>query len=429
MIESFEYKRCAVYTRKSTDEGLDKEFNSLEAQFDACSAYIKSQSGKGWRLVNRHYDDPGFSGGTTHRPALQQLLKDVSDGRIDIVVVYKIDRISRSLSDFMDMTKLFTKNGVSLVAVTQQIDTSTSMGRMIINLLMSFAQFERELTSDRVRDKTAASKKRGLWTGGIVPYGYKSVDRRLVIDQERAQEVLYAFERYDACKSFLETARSLKARFGARRDGSQWNVMHVRCLLKQAIHAGKIRDGKTGELYEGRHEAIVPMDLWLRVQKFIDDRRAGMQANRCESTAPLKGILRCGYCDCAMIPTWGYKGKQRYHYYRCDKTHKHINEDCLLKNLNSEVIEREVFAALGRILKDEFFLQSVGFDCDLAVDQIRAKADELSRSLPTMTDAERKRVAQQLIRRVEAKREGVDIVLRGDGFIRLFRKGKMNGDK
>ena len=202
-----EYKRCAIYTRKSTDEGLDKDFNSLEAQFDACSAYIKSQTSHGWQLINRHYDDGGYSGGNTNRPALQQLMKDVADGRIDVVVVYKIDRISRSLSDFMEMTKLFSRYNVSIVSVTQQIDTSSSMGRMIVNLLMSFAQYEREMTSDRVRDKMAASRKRGMWTGGIVPYGYKTVDRKLVIDTERAQEVLFAFERYDALKASLRRQR------------------------------------------------------------------------------------------------------------------------------------------------------------------------------------------------------------------------------
>lgn len=167
MNDTTEYKRCVIYTRKSTDEGLDKEFNSLEAQFDACSAYITSQASKGWHLLNKHYDDGGYSGGNTNRPALQQFIKDVSERRIDIVVVYKFDRISRSLSDFMEMTKLFERYNVSLVSVTQQIDTSSSMGRMIVNLLMSFAQFEREMTSDRVRDKMAASRKRGMWTGGI----------------------------------------------------------------------------------------------------------------------------------------------------------------------------------------------------------------------------------------------------------------------
>lgn len=426
MNDTTEYKRCVIYTRKSTDEGLDKEFNSLEAQFDACSAYITSQASKGWHLLNKHYDDGGYSGGNTNRPALQQLIKDVAERRIDIVVVYKFDRISRSLSDFMEMTKLFERYNVSLVSVTQQIDTSSSMGRMIVNLLMSFAQFEREMTSDRVRDKMAASRKRGMWTGGIVPYGYKTVDRRLVVDPERAQEVLFAFERYDACKSFLAVAHALKERFGARRDGNEWNVMSVRCLLKQAIPAGKIRDSKTGELYDALHEAIVPIDLWLRVQKHFEDRASVREAARCESSAPLKGILKCGYCECAMVPTWCYKGKKRFHYYRCSKTHKNLVNDCQLKNIGAGAVEQEVFKAFSKTLQDEIFLQSLSIQCDLSVEQIRGQANELSEDVLNMTDAQRKRIAEKMFRRVDVKRDSIDLVLRSEGLIRFFKKGKIN---
>ena len=223
--------RCAIYTRKSTDEGLDKEFNSLEAQFDACTAYVRSQVSKGWQIVDRHYDDGGYSRGNMERPALQALLRDVREGNIDAVVVYKIDRISRSLSDFTELNALFAECGVSLISVTQQIDTSTSMGRMIVNLLMSFAQFEREMTSDRIRDKFAASRRKGLWMGGVIPYGYKNVDYRLVVDPEQAEKVLFAFQRYAHNHSFLQTMRDLKEKYGKRTDTSEWTVMNVRSML------------------------------------------------------------------------------------------------------------------------------------------------------------------------------------------------------
>lgn len=169
MSEEPTIKRCAIYTRKSTEEGLDKEFNSLEAQFDACAAYIHSQAANGWELIDSHYDDPGYSGGNMNRPALQVLLRAVREGKIDVVVVYKMDRISRSLADFMELTKLFEQHKVSVVSVTQKFDTSTSMGRMMLNMLMTFAQFEREMTSDRIRDKMAATRKKGMWTGGVCP--------------------------------------------------------------------------------------------------------------------------------------------------------------------------------------------------------------------------------------------------------------------
>ena len=286
--QNIQIKRCAIYTRKSTDEGLDKEFNSLEAQFDACAAYIQSQSGKGWKLVDKHYDDGGYSGGNTNRPGLQELLRDVNGHKIDIVVVYKIDRISRSLKDFTELDGIFTKNDASMVSVTQQIDTSTSMGRMIINLLMSFAQFEREMTADRVRDKMAASRKKGMWTGGVIPYGYRNADRKLVVGPENAPKVLFAFQRYLANQSFLQTAQELNARFGNHHGDQRWNVMHVRTLLMQAWPAGRVKDTATGEIYEGQHEAIVPFEDWLAVQRIIESRRRTYEGARCESAAPLK---------------------------------------------------------------------------------------------------------------------------------------------
>ena len=180
--------RCAVYTRKSTEEGLDQEFNSLDAQREACVAFVTSQSGMGWRLVTDHYDDGGISGGTMERPALQRLLQDIRDRKVDVVVVYKIDRLTRSLMDFSKIVEVFDANEVSFVSVTQQFNTTTSMGRLTLNVLLSFAQFEREVTAERIRDKIAASRKKGIWMGGTVPMGYQAVDRKLVIDAEAADQ-------------------------------------------------------------------------------------------------------------------------------------------------------------------------------------------------------------------------------------------------
>src|SRR4051794_23791250 len=188
--------RCAVYTRKSTDEGLDQEFNSLDAQREACVAYIASQIGLGWKLVPNHYDDGGISGGTMERPALQRLLQDIRDRKVDVVVVYKIDRLTRSLMDFSMIVEVFDANGVSFVSVTQQFNTTTSMGRLTLNVLLSFAQFEREVTAERIRDKIAASKKKGMWMGGVVPLGYRVEDRKLLIDEGEAATVRWLFQRY-----------------------------------------------------------------------------------------------------------------------------------------------------------------------------------------------------------------------------------------
>jgi|SRR5208283_4131574 len=191
-----EVKRCAVYTRKSSEEGLEQDFNSLHAQREACEAFIKSQAGEGWRLLRTAYDDGGFSGGTMARPALQQLLEDIRQKRVDVIVVYKVDRLTRSLADFAKMVEAVDQHSASFVAVTQQFNTTTSMGRLTLNVLLSFAQFEREVTGERIRDKIAASKKKGLWMGGTVPLGYDVVERRLVINPPEAETVRAIYKRY-----------------------------------------------------------------------------------------------------------------------------------------------------------------------------------------------------------------------------------------
>src|SRR5208282_1989790 len=217
-------RRCAVYTRKSSEEGLEQDFNSLHAQREACEAFIKSQAGEGWRLVKTAYNDGGLSGGTMERPALQSLLADINQGMIDVVVVYKVDRLTRSLTDFAKMVEVFDARGVSFVAVTQQFNTTTSMGRLTLNVLLSFAQFEREVTGERIRDKIAASKQKGMWMGGLVPLGYDVIDRRLLVNQSEAQTVLAIFRRYldlGSVRLLMEdlNRRGIRSKVRAARNG------------------------------------------------------------------------------------------------------------------------------------------------------------------------------------------------------------------
>src|SRR5213593_3585101 len=213
--------RCAIYTRVSTDQGLDQEFNSLDAQYDAASAYIKSQAHAGWTLNRSRYDDGGYSGGSTDRPDLQKLIDDVRARKIDIIVVYKVDRLTRSLADFAKLVELFDAHGVSFVSVTQQFNTTTSMGRLTLNVLLSFAQFEREVTSERIRDKIAASKRKGLWVGGMVPLGYESRDRKLVIREEEAERVRTIFRRYLEVGSIGKPCIAPGHSSHSRRDSEQ----------------------------------------------------------------------------------------------------------------------------------------------------------------------------------------------------------------
>jgi len=263
-------RRCAIYTRKSSEEGLEQDFNSLHAQREACEAFIKSQTGEGWRLIKTAYDDGGLSGGTMERPALQHLLEDIRRRLVDVVVVYKVDRLTRSLADFAKMVEVFDAHGVSFVAVTQQFNTTTSMGRLTLNVLLSFAQFEREVTGERIRDKIAASKRKGMWMGGVPPLGYDVRDRKLTVNAAEADTVRLIFRRYLAlgCVSRLRAdldqngVRS-KQRIltsGRALGGCVFGRGALYHLLRNRIYRGEVVH--RGIAYPGEHEAIVDEELW-----------------------------------------------------------------------------------------------------------------------------------------------------------------------
>jgi site-specific DNA recombinase len=257
--------RCAVYTRKSTEHGLELEFNSLDAQRDACEAYIQSQASQGWKVLPQHYDDPAYSGGNLDRPALKQLLADIEAGRIDVVVVYKIDRLTRSLADFAKLVEAFDARSISFVAVTQQFNTTTSMGRLTLNVLLSFAQFERELSSERVRDKIAASRRKGKWTGGTVPLGYDAKDKKLVVNKTEAETVQIIFGRYFELQSFSKLVADLDRRgivtkrrhtkVAKYQGGIPFTYGPLAHFIKNRIYLGEVHHG--GKWFEGEHEAIV----------------------------------------------------------------------------------------------------------------------------------------------------------------------------
>jgi site-specific DNA recombinase len=316
--------RCAVYTRVSTEQGLEQDFNSLDAQREACEAYIKSQVHEGWRLVRDRYDDGGFSGGSMDRPALQKLLIDVQARRIDVIVVYKVDRLTRSLADFAKLVETFDGHGVSFVSVTQSFNTTTSMGRLTLNVLLSFAQFEREVTGERIRDKIAASKKKGMWMGGVVPLGYRVEDRALHVVEDHAAIVRSLFRRYLAVGSVVGLKQQLDAegfRIPIRIDGAGRSIGgglfsrgHIYKLLSNPLNVGRI--AHKGQVHEGQHTPIVTLDLWDEVQQSLHDHlgAARNKRTRQSSDALLIGKL---YDDGGnrMSPTWARKGSKRWRYY------------------------------------------------------------------------------------------------------------------
>ena len=318
--------RCAIYTRKSTEEGLDQEYNSLDAQRDAGEAYVLSQKHEGWEVVTQTYDDGGFTGSNMERPALQRLLADIAAGKIDCVIVYKVDRLSRSLLDFTKIVETFDQHGVSFVSVTQQFNTSTSMGRLVLNVLLSFAQFEREMISERIRDKVAASRRRGKWSGGMPLLGYTVENTKLVVDEIEADRVRQIFSLYLEHRSLLPVVKELKRRGwttkqwvtkkGDHRGGREFTKNAVYKLLTNVTYIGKIR--YKDETHEGEHEAIVPTDLFQRVQTQLKaNGQSGGTGVRNKHNALLKGLIWCKACGRPMTHSYSCKGNKRYRYYVC----------------------------------------------------------------------------------------------------------------
>jgi DNA invertase Pin-like site-specific DNA recombinase len=316
-------RRCAVYTRKSSEEGLDQDFNSLDAQREACEAYIRSQAGEGWRLVKTAYDDGGISGGTMERPALQQLLADIRAKKIDVVAVYKVDRLSRSLMDFLKMMEEFEKLGVSFVSVTQHFNTATSMGRLTVNILLSFAQFEREVTTERIRDKIAASKRKGMWMGGPVPLGYDVENRKLVVNRFEAKIVKLIYERYldlgnvRSLQEDLEKRRIRSkmrvSRDGKRSGGQAFARGALYTLLANPVYVGEIRH--KSEHYDGQHEAILDRDLWQKVQQQLKEQGTARKGITGKSVlSPLAGKL-FDEKGSPLVPSHTVKKGRRYRYY------------------------------------------------------------------------------------------------------------------
>ena len=344
--------RCAIYTRKSTEHGLELEFNSLDAQREACEAYIKSQASEGWRLLPKRYDDPAYSGGNMDRPALQKLLNDIEAGQVDVVVVYKIDRLTRSLADFAKLVEVFDAKSVSFVAVTQQFNTTTSMGRLTLNVLLSFAQFERELSSERVRDKIAASRKKGKWTGGSVPLGYDTKDKKLVVIPAEAKTVRLIYTRYLALKSIMKLTDDLsqkgiltkkRAIEGKIVGGIPFTYGPLAYLLKNRTYIGETGHG--GHWYPAEHEPIIERGIFEQVQRLLKSNSIRRTKQRQQSGALLAGLL---YDDRGnrMSPSFSTKRGARYPFYISTALHGRKSQAGSVPRVPAAEIEAAVMIAL-----------------------------------------------------------------------------------
>ena len=414
--------RCAVYTRKSSEEGLDMEFNSLDAQRESCEAYVASQKAEGWLLVPDRYDDGGFSGGTLERPALQRLLADIEAGRVDVVVVYKIDRLSRSLMDFAKLVEAFDRNSVTFVSVTQSFNTTTSMGRLTLNILLSFAQFEREVIGERIRDKFAASRKKGMWMGGFVPLGYDVKERKLVVNGAEAATVRSIFQRFLRVGSMTKLTVALRSE-GMRTKGGKpvdkgylYRILNNRVYIGEAVHKGIA--------YHGEHAAIVERPLWDRAHDIIQDspRKRAMRT-RAQTPALLKGLI-FGPTGAAMTPAHTRKGGRLYRYYVSQWVLKRGPGACPIGHVPAAEIESAVVDQLRGLLRAPEIIVGTWRAARRSGEEISEAEvrDALMRLDPLWDElfpAEQARIVQLLVKRVDIQPDSMKVCLHTAGLTKL----------
>jgi site-specific DNA recombinase len=416
--------RCAVYTRKSTDEGLEKEFNSLDAQRAACEAYIASQRSEGWVLVHDRYDDGGVSGGTLERPALQRLIQDIEAGLVDVVLVYKVDRLSRSLMDFAKLVETFEAHDVTFVAITQSLNTTTSMGRLTLNMLLSFAQYERELIGERVRDKIAASRARGMWMGGPVPLGYRVENRKLLVDEAGAATVHRVFEGFAEIGSGSRLLPILRAEGLLTKTGRLFDKGALYKLLVNRVYVGEAVH--KGTAYPGEHTAIIPRDLWDRVHAVLaESPRTRAAKNRANTPALLRGLL-FGPDGRAMSPTHTRKGGRLYRYYVSQAVLQGGANDAPHRRLPAGEIEGLVMAQVRALLRQPEIIVGTWRAArakapDLTEAEVRDALGRLDPLWDELFPSEQERIVRLLVERVTVSEAGAEIRLNLEGLAGLAR--------
>jgi site-specific DNA recombinase len=406
--------RAAVYVRKSTSAGLEQEFNSLDAQRESCVLYARSQ---GWSALEETYEDGGYTGANVDRPAFQKLLADVDAGKLDVVVVYKVDRLSRSLLDFAKVMDRFRAAGVAFVSVTQNFSTADAMGRLTLNMLMSFAEFEREMIAERTRDKIAAARRRGKWTGGAVPFGYRVESSKLLIVESEARIVREIFALYPERRSLLFVIKELRVRERSRR-GQGWTKDSLLRILHNPLYAGMMRLGK--EVHPGEHEPIVTCDVFDRVAALM--RRSPAVPPARNAAYVLRGILRCGSCGAAMTTASTRKGSRTYRFYRCVTRDKLGQDACVTRPIAAGVIEsavidrlrtraqtvnpQEIAVAIDKRLEDDLaHLRAMRADVPARIAARAREMDGLLRSIPTLSLAAARRKAEGRLEALDSERK------------------------
>ncbi len=425
--------RCAIYTRKSHEEGLEQEYNSLDAQRDSAINYISSQRHEGWVALPDRYDDGGFSGGNIERPAIKRLFADIEKGLIDVVVVYKIDRLSRSIADFVRMMEFFEKHSVVFVSVTQSFNTQNSMGKLMLNILLSFAQFEREVTSERIRDKIAASKKKGMYMGGMPPLGYDVVNKKLQVNPVEAEVVRLIFNEYYRTGSLLKVVKALDERqyrtkqrhFSNKRivGGNKISNKLVYDTLHNPIYIGKVRH--KGTVYDGEHKPIISQELWDKVQSFTKNE-SGQKTKlpvKTELPAILKGII-FDESGNALTPTFTRKGSKIYRYYANVKAIKHGYDTCDVKSFPAEDLEKFIISKIRELISSPEILSRVHQEAKkkdglITLDYIRDSLQDFNAVWEHLFPMEKARLVHLIVNRITVATHGVHINFQPSGLLNV----------
>lgn len=404
---------CHIYTRKSSEEGLEQNFNSLDAQREACEAYIKSQMHEGWFLLDKQYNDGGFSGGTMERPAFKELLKDIENDKIDIVVVYKVDRLTRSLMDFSKIIDVFDRHETSFVSITQQFNTTTSMGRLTLNILLSFAQFEREVTGERIRDKIAASKKKGMWMGGKVPLGYLKEDKKLVVHNDDAQKVQMLFDKYLELKSVPKLMHYLKENEIKTKTDKYFSKGQLYHLLSNRVYNGKITH--KDKVYDGEHEAIICDDFFEKVQKLLYENKVDKTCGvKSSSNSLLAGLI---YDDLGnkMTPSHSNSHKRRYRYYISTALKNYNdNEVGTISKIPACEVEKFVVETTKEFLQDKGQIQKLVKDFKVS------KQNKLIYTAQNIEDYSDPKLIRAIIYKIVISKNLIGITLNENSLINVF---------
>lgn len=420
--------RCAIYTRKSSEEGLEQDFNSLDAQRVSGENFIASQIGKGWVLIPDQYNDGGISGGTMERPALQRLFQDIRENKVDCVVVYKADRLSRRLFDFTQIIELFDNHKVSFISVTESFNTATAAGRLMFGMIMSFAQYERELTGERIRDKVDASKKKGMWMGGSVPLGYDANEGKLTINEIEAKIIKNLFNIFIETESVTETARELNkhgfttkswvSKVGRIQKGKKFNKQAVRRVVENPLYVGKIKH--KNQVYDGLHKPIITDEIWQKTKVIFSknrDDKVIAPMSRISASPLLKGIMNCGFCGSKMTPTYTSKHGVKYRYYICSSNAKGNNDGCKIVRIPATETESVVVNQVLNVLKKpEFIVQAIGKSAGkIPESAVINSFKQIEKIWDELFPVEQARIINLLVKDIEVQPEGLNI--------RIFKEG------